>query len=34
MSDGGLSEARLARMRKLMAGHVERGEVPGPRHAR
>ena len=29
MSDGGLSEARLARMRKVMAGHVERGEVPG-----
>ena len=29
MSTGGLSEARLGRMREVMAGHVERGEVPG-----
>lgn len=29
MSTGGLSEARLGRMRGVMAGHVERGEVPG-----
>ncbi len=29
MSDGGLSEARLGRMHKVLAGHVERGEVPG-----
>ena len=29
MSDGGLSEARLGRMREVMAGYVERGEVPG-----
>ncbi len=26
---GGLSKARLDRMRDVMAGHVERGEVPG-----
>ena len=29
MSAGALSKARLARMRDVMAGHVERGEVPG-----
>ncbi|HEX2742654.1 MAG TPA: serine hydrolase domain-containing protein [Rubrobacter sp.] len=29
MSAGGLSEARLGRMHDVMAGHVERGEVPG-----
>jgi CubicO group peptidase (beta-lactamase class C family) len=29
MSTGGLSEARLGRMHDVMAGHVERGEVPG-----
>jgi CubicO group peptidase (beta-lactamase class C family) len=29
MSAGGLSEARLGRMRDVMAGYVERGEVPG-----
>lgn len=29
MSGGGLSESRLARMREVMAGYVERGEVPG-----
>ncbi len=29
MSTGGLSEARLGRMREVMAGYVERGEVPG-----
>ena len=29
MSTGGLSEARLVRMHDVMAGHVERGEVPG-----
>ncbi|MEV4610986.1 serine hydrolase domain-containing protein [Kitasatospora sp. NPDC049258] len=29
MSDGGLSEARLARLRGVLAGYVERGEVPG-----
>ena len=29
MSSGGLSEARLDRMRQVMAGHVERGVVPG-----
>ena len=29
MSDGGFSRPRLARMREVMAGHVERGEVPG-----
>jgi CubicO group peptidase (beta-lactamase class C family) len=29
MSGGGLSEARLAIMRDVLAGYVERGEVPG-----
>ncbi len=29
MGSGGLSEARLSRMREVMAGHVERGVVPG-----
>ncbi|MBA3414730.1 MAG: beta-lactamase family protein, partial [Chloroflexia bacterium] len=29
MSGEGLSEARLDRMREVMAGHVERGTVPG-----
>ncbi len=29
MSGGGLSEARLERMHEVMAGHVERGELPG-----
>ncbi|UQA56848.1 serine hydrolase domain-containing protein [Polyangium aurulentum] len=29
MSVGGLSKARLGRMREIMAGHVERGDVPG-----
>jgi CubicO group peptidase (beta-lactamase class C family) len=29
MSSGGLSESRLARMRDVMSGYVERGEVPG-----
>jgi CubicO group peptidase (beta-lactamase class C family) len=29
MSTGGLSRTRLGRMHDLMAGHVERGEVPG-----
>src|SRR5438874_4334552 len=29
MSTGGLSRARLGRMRDVMAGYVERGEVPG-----
>jgi CubicO group peptidase (beta-lactamase class C family) len=29
VSDGGLSSARLGRMRDVMAGHVERGDVPG-----
>jgi CubicO group peptidase (beta-lactamase class C family) len=29
MSDGGLSEARLGRMHEVMAGYVERGELPG-----
>ncbi len=29
MSTGGLSKARLARMHDVMAGYVERGEVPG-----
>ena len=29
MSIGGLSRARLARMHDVMAGYVERGEVPG-----
>src|SRR5205823_11071199 len=29
MSAGGFSEARLGRMHEVMAGHVERGAVPG-----
>ncbi len=29
MSNGGLSKARLDRMHDVMAGHVERGQVPG-----
>lgn len=29
MSAGGFSKARLARARDIMAGHVERGDVPG-----
>ncbi|UQS22585.1 MULTISPECIES: hypothetical protein [Amycolatopsis] len=29
MSTGGLSEARLDRLHDVMAGYVERGEVPG-----
>ncbi|HEV2255931.1 MAG TPA: serine hydrolase domain-containing protein, partial [Streptosporangiaceae bacterium] len=29
MSNGGWSKSRLARMRDVMAGYVERGEVPG-----
>src|SRR6266550_4293046 len=29
MSAGGLSRARLSRMHDVMAGYVERGEVPG-----
>jgi CubicO group peptidase (beta-lactamase class C family) len=29
MSTGGLSRARLGRMHDVMAGHVERGQVPG-----
>ena len=29
MKTGGLSKARLGRMHDVMAGHVERGEVPG-----
>jgi hypothetical protein len=29
MSVGGLSAARLGRLRDVMAGYVERGEVPG-----
>jgi CubicO group peptidase (beta-lactamase class C family) len=29
MSNGGLSGARLGRMHDVMAGHVERGDVPG-----
>lgn len=29
MSNGGWSEARLGRMHDVMAGHVERGEMPG-----
>lgn len=31
MSTGGLSRARLARMHDVMAGYVERGDVPGIR---
>src|SRR5437879_11753002 len=29
MSTAGLSRARLSRMHEVMAGYVERGEVPG-----
>ena len=29
MSTGGLSKARLGRMHDVMAGYVERGDVPG-----
>src|SRR3989454_10601073 len=29
MSTGGLSKSRLSHMHDVMAGHVERGEVPG-----
>ena len=29
MSTGNLSKARLGRMHGVLAGHVERGEVPG-----
>ncbi|HKO09957.1 MAG TPA: serine hydrolase domain-containing protein, partial [Alphaproteobacteria bacterium] len=29
MRSGGFSKARLGRMREVMAGYVERGEVPG-----
>ena len=29
MSTGGLSRTRLGRMHDVMAGHVERGDVPG-----
>jgi len=29
MSTGGLSKARLRRMHDVMAGHVERGDLPG-----
>ncbi len=29
MSTGGLSQARLSRMHDVMAGYVERGDVPG-----
>ena len=29
MSTGGLSQERLARLDRIMAGYVERGEVPG-----
>ena len=29
MSTGGLSTARLARMHDVMAGHVERSDMPG-----
>lgn len=29
MSEGGFSQARLARMHAIMAGYVERGDVPG-----
>jgi CubicO group peptidase (beta-lactamase class C family) len=29
MSNGGMSKARLSRMHDLMAGYIERGEVPG-----
>ncbi len=29
MSSGGLSKTRLGRMHDIMAGYVERGDVPG-----
>ena len=29
MRSGGFSKARLGRMREVMAGHVERGALPG-----
>ena len=29
MTAGGFSKARLDRLQDVMAGHVERGEVPG-----
>ncbi len=29
MSNGGLGKARLGRMHAVMAGYVERGEIPG-----
>jgi hypothetical protein len=29
MSTGRMSEARLARMHEVMAGHLKRGRVPG-----
>jgi Beta-lactamase len=29
MSTGGLSKARLGRLHDVLAGHVERGDVPG-----
>src|SRR3954451_11286733 len=29
MSNGAFSKARLDRMHRVMAGHVERGDVPG-----
>jgi hypothetical protein len=29
MSTGGLSKTRLGRMHDVMAGYVERGDVPG-----
>ncbi len=29
MKTGGMSKARLDRMRKVMTGYVERNEVPG-----
>ncbi|HEX3450805.1 MAG TPA: serine hydrolase domain-containing protein [Isosphaeraceae bacterium] len=29
MSSGGLSKARLSRLHDVMAGYVERGELPG-----
>jgi hypothetical protein len=29
MRNGGFSKTRLGRMRDVMAGYVERGEVPG-----
>jgi CubicO group peptidase (beta-lactamase class C family) len=29
MGNGGFSKARLGRLHDVMAGHVERGDVPG-----